>query len=191
VHVRVGKRLGLAFGAEEDRADHRALPLNRHDDDRPHVSRIERGLDRAQHRVVRRIRDEHRLLRLERPLQFRIAIQVDDEIPNSRIFIARDEPHLILLAGEKNRAAVEAKRIAEFACDALQDVNKVQRRRDFLQNIDYSAKMITLALQLGDATSQPGQFVVRRELLRCRLGFGRRRVVAPDRCPAALRRLSG
>jgi hypothetical protein len=100
--VGIGEGLGVSLGAEEDRSDHGALPLDRNDDDRAYVPHVELRLDRAQHRVVRRVGNEDRLLRLEGALQLRIPIQIDDEIADAGIFIARHEPYFVLLAGEED-----------------------------------------------------------------------------------------
>src|SRR5256885_10336522 len=175
MHVSVRERFRLALGAEEDRADDGTLPLNRHDDDRSHVARVQRRLDRAQHRVARRVRYEHRLLRVEGALELRIAIQIDDEIANRRIFVARDEPDFVLLAREKDRASVQAKGITKLACDTLQNIHEVQRRGYLLQDVDDGAEMIAFLLQLGHTAPQPRDLVVTAEarwFLRYRRGRG-------------------
>jgi hypothetical protein len=82
--------------------------------------------------------DEHRLAALERALQLRIAVQVDEEIADRRILVARDEAHLVPVAGEEDRAAIETERLAELAGDRLEDVDEVERRRD-------SCRMSTMA----------------------------------------------
>ena len=107
-------------------------------------------------------------------LQLRIAIEVDDEIADRRILVARDEADLVLLAGEEDRAAVEAERVAELARDGLQDVDEVQRRRDLLQDVDDRDEVVALALQLGYARAQPRDFIVPPiGLRRRRRGVGR------------------
>lgn len=159
-NVGVRERFGVAIGAEENRADDGRLPLDRHDDDRPHVARVERALDRPELRIARRIRNEHRLARIERAFQLRIAIEVDDEVANRRIFVARDEANFILLGGEEDRAAIEAECVAQLASDGLQNVDEVEGGRDLLENVDDRDEMIAFALQLGDARAQPSYFIV-------------------------------
>ena len=125
-HVRVRERFGVAVGAEEDRADHGALPPDRDDDDRPHVAHVERRLDAAQLRVVGGVGDEYRLAALERPLELRVPVQVDDQIPDRRILVARDEAYLVVRAGQEDRAPIEAERFPQFAGDRLEDVDEVE-----------------------------------------------------------------
>ena len=145
----------------------------------------------AQHRIVRRVGNEHRLAGVERALQLRIAIEVDDEIADGRIFVARDEPDFVLLAGEEDRAAIEPEGVAELAGDGLQDVDEVQRRGDFLQDVDDGDEMVALALQLGDARAQPSDFVIppvrlqRRRRERVAASRQRRLWVASDPSSAA------
>ena len=117
---------------------------------------------RAQRRIGRRVGNEHRLARLERALELRIAIEIDDEIADRRILVARDEANLVLLAGEEDRAAVEPERVAQLARDGLQDVDEMERRRDLLQDVDDGDEMVALALQLGYAAAQPRHFVIVR-----------------------------
>jgi len=187
MNVGVGEGLGVPLRTKEDRPDHRALPLNRHDDDGAHVPRVERRLHRPEHRIRRGVGDEHRLLRLERPLQLRIAIQVDDQIADRGILVAGDESDLVLLAGEEDGAAVQAERVAELPRDALQDVDEMQRRRNLLENVDDGDEMIALLLQLGDAAPQPRQLVVTPEALRSRRRWCRR-ARRPRRAAALARR---
>jgi hypothetical protein len=155
-HVALRERLGLALGAEEDRTDDGRPPSNRHHDDRPHVPHVQRGTGVLQHWVVRRVGNEHRVARLERPLELRVAIQVDDEVPDRRILIARDQSDIRVAPGEVDRAAIEPERFAELARDRLQNVYEVERGRDVLQDVDDGDELVTLALQLRDPLLQPG-----------------------------------
>jgi hypothetical protein len=170
-HVGVAERLGVTFGAEEDRADHRALPPDGQHDDRAHVSHLEGGLDALELRVVRRVGDEHRLAALERALELRIAVQVDEQVPNRRILVARDEAHLVPVARQEDRAAIEAERLAELSRDRLQDVDEVQRRRDLLQDVDDRGEVIALALDGRESPLEARQLVSRGRRLRA---LGRR-----------------
>ena len=154
--VGVGEGLGVAVGAQEDRADDRGLPPDGHDHDRADVAGVEGALDAAQRGVRGGVRDEHRLARIERALQLGVAIEVDDEVPDGRIFVAGDEADFVLVAGQEDRAAVEAERVAELARDRLQDVDEMERGGDFLQDVDDRDEMVALALQLGYAGAQPG-----------------------------------
>ena len=154
--IALRKRLRLALRAKEDRADDRRSPPNRHDDDRTHVAHIERGARRLQHRIIRRIWNEHRVAGLERALELRIAIEIDDEISDRRIFVTRHESHVGVSAREIDRAAIKPERFAELAGDRLQNVYEMQRGRDVLQDVDYRDELITLALELRDPLLQPG-----------------------------------
>ena len=104
--------------------------------------------------------DEHRLARVERALQLGIAIEVDDEVPDRRILVARDEPNLVLFAGEEDRAAIEAERVAQLAGDRLENVDEVKRGRDFLQDVDDGDEVVALALKLGYASMQTDELVI-------------------------------
>ena len=173
-NVGIGERLGVAVGAQEDRADHRALPLDRHDDDRSHVSRAQRGLDAAERRVGGRIGNEHRLARLEGALELGVAIQIDDEVANRRILVAGDEPDFLVFAGEEDRAAIEPERLAQLAGDRLENVDEVKRGGDFLQDVDDRDEVVALALQLGYARAQPADLILSAiGARRLRLGRGR------------------
>ncbi len=116
-------------------------------------------LDAAEHRVVGGVGDEHRFAALERALELRIAIEVDDEIANRRIFIAGDEANLVLVAGEEDGAAIEAERLAELAGDCLEDVDEVERGGDFLEDVDDGLEVIALARELGDAVAEASEVV--------------------------------
>src|SRR6478672_3887486 len=106
-YVAVAEWLGVTLGAEEDRPDDGALPADRHDDDGAHVARVERRLDAAKLRVVGGVRNEHGLAAIECPLELRVSVQVDDEIPDRRNLVARHEADLALLPREEDRAPVE------------------------------------------------------------------------------------
>ena len=155
-YIALCERLRLALGTEEDRADDRRSPPNRHDDDRTHIAHIECGARGLQHRIVRRIRNEYRVARLERAFELRVALEIDDKIPNRRIFVARDETHVGVSAREIDGAAVKPERFAELACDRLQNVLEMKRGRDVLQDVDYRNELITLSLELRDPLLQPG-----------------------------------
>jgi len=154
--IALGERVGLALGAEEDRADDRRPPPDGHDDDRPHVPQVQRGARVLHHRVVRRVRNEHRVAGLERALELGIAVEVHDEIPDRRVLVAGDEPHVGVAAGEVDGTAIQAERLAELAGDRLEDVYEMERGRDVLQDVDDSDELITLAFQLRDPLLQPG-----------------------------------
>ena len=160
--IAIGERLGLTLGAQEDRADHGRPPPNRHDDDRPHVAHVERGACALQHRIVRGVGDEHRVTRLERPLELRVPVEIDDEVSNRRILVARDQPHLGVAAGEVDRAAIQTERLAQLPSDRLEDVYEVERGGDVLQDVDDGDELITLALKLRDPLLQPGGLRIRR-----------------------------
>jgi len=157
--VGFAERLCLALGAEEDRADDGTFPADRDDDDRADVAEIEMRLDAAEHRVVRGVGDEHRLAALERALELRIAIEVDDEIADRRILVAGDEADFILVAGEEDGAAIEAEGLAELAGDGLEDVDEVERRGDFLEDVDDCGEVVAFARELRDAVAQPRDVV--------------------------------
>ena len=124
--VGIGERLGVAVGAEENCPDDRALPPDGHDDDRAYVAHVERRLDALQRRVGHGVGDEHRLARIERSLELRIPLEVNDEVADRGVFVARDEPDLIVRARQEDRAAVEAERLPELAGDRLEDVDEVE-----------------------------------------------------------------
>ncbi len=125
-NVAIGKRFRVAFGSQEDRADHRASPPDRHYDNRPHVAEVEQRLHVGEHRIVRGVGHEHRFARFEGALELRIAVEIDDEVADRRILVARDEPNVAGLAGEEDRAAVQAKGVAELARDGLENVYEVK-----------------------------------------------------------------
>jgi hypothetical protein len=147
---------------KEDCADDCAFPPDRHDDDRADVPHCERRLDALKHRLVGRVGDEHRLPGLEGALELRVTIEVDDEVADRRILVARDEPDFILLRREEDRAAVEPKGLTKLARDALENVDEVEGGGDLLEDVDDGRQLIALALQLGDASAQRGDFVTRR-----------------------------
>src|SRR6266540_5370092 len=62
---------------------------------------------------------------------------------------------------EEDRAAVEAERLAQLAGDRLENVEEVQRGRDFLEDLDDGEEVFALALEVGHP---------RREA--CRVGGG-------------------
>jgi hypothetical protein len=108
----------------------------------------------AHHGIVGGVRDEHRLAGFERPLQLGIAVEVDDEVADRRVLVARDEAHILRVPGEVDGAAVETEGLAQLPRDGLQDVGEVQRRGDFLQNLHDRDEMIPLVLQLLDPLLQ-------------------------------------
>jgi hypothetical protein len=148
--------------AKKDRADDRALPPDRHDDDRAHVPQRERRLHALQHRLGRRVGDEHRLPRLEGALELGVAIEVDDEVADRRVLVARDEPDFVLLGREEDRAAVETEGLAKLARDALENVDEVEGGGDLLEDVDDGCQLVALALQLGDARAKGADFLSRR-----------------------------
>ena len=163
-NVALGERLGLTLRAQEDGADDGGPPSNRHHDDRAHVTEIECRPRILQHGIVRRVGDEHRVARLERSLELRVPIQIDDEVPDRRVFVARDQPDLGVSAGQVDRAPIERERLAELAGDRLQNVYEMERGRNVLQDVDDRDELITLALKLRDPLPQLGR-------LRLRLGI--------------------
>ena len=160
--VALGERLGLPLGPQEDRADDGRPRTDRDDDDRSHVAQVERRACVLQHRIVRRVGNEHGVARLERALELWITIEVDDEIPDRWILVAGHEAHIGVAAREIDRAAIEPECFAELPGDRLQNVYEVERGRDVLQNVDNRDELITLALQLRDPLLQPGDLRVRR-----------------------------
>jgi len=162
--ITLGERIRLALRAQEDRADDRGSPSDGHDDDRADIADVERGARVLQERVVRRVGDEHRVTGLERPLELRVTIEVDDEVPDGRVFVARDEPHFRITAREVDRAAIQAEGLAQLAGDGLQNVYEMERGRNVLQDVDDRDELITLALKLRDPLPQLGR-------LRLRLGI--------------------
>ena len=160
--VALGERLGLPLGPQENRADDRRPRTDRDDDDRSHVAQVERRARVLQHRIVRRVGNEHGVARLERALELWITIEVDDEIPDRWILVAGHEAHIGVAAREIDRAAIEPECFAELPGDRLQNVYEVERGRDVLQNVDNRDELVTLALQLRDLLLQPGDLRVRR-----------------------------
>ena len=122
-------------------------------------------LDAAEHRVVGGIGDEHRFAALERALELRIPIEVDDEVADRRILVAGDEADFILVAGEEDCAAIESEGFAEFAGDGLEDVDEVERCGDFLEDVDDCREVVAFAGELRDAVAQP------RDVFSVRLRF--------------------
>ena len=159
-HVGIRERLGVAVGAQEDGADHVALPLNRHDDDRAHVARVELRFDAAQRRIVRGVGNEHRLAGVEGALQLGIAFQVHHQVADGGILVARDEADFVVLAGQEDRAAIEAEGVTELSRDGLQNVDEVEGSGDLLQDVDYGDQVVALALQLRDARAEPPDLVI-------------------------------
>ena len=155
-HVAVRERVRVALGAQEHRPDHRAAPADGHDDDGAHVPEVEVLLDARQRRVVRRIGDEHRLPGVERALELGIAVEVDDEVPDARIFVTGDEPDFLVLSGEEDGAAVQPEGLAELARYGLEDVDEVQGSGDLLQDVDDCDQVVALTLKLGYPGFQPG-----------------------------------
>jgi hypothetical protein len=163
VGLREGMRvLFRAQRAEENRADDRAFPPDRHDDDRADVPHREGGLNALQHRLVRRIRDEHGLSRLEGALELRVPIEVDDEVADRRVLIVCDQADLVLLRRQEYRAAVETEGLAKLARDALQDVDEVEGGGNLLEDVDDGSELVPFALQLSDACAESCQLVSRR-----------------------------
>ncbi len=152
--IRIAERFGIALGAQEDRADHGAFPTDGHDDDRADVARVERRLDAAQRGVVCGIGNEDRLAAVERALQLGIAGEVDDEVPYGRILVAGDEAHFILVAREEDGAAIETERLAELPRNRLEDVDEVERRGRFLEDVDDGDEVVPFALEVDDARLQ-------------------------------------
>ena len=159
--IALRERLRFPFRAQKDGADDGGTPSNGNDHDRPHVAHIERGPRVLQHRVVRRVGDEHRVAGFERARELGIAIQVDHEVPDRWILVAGHESDVGVAAGEVDGAAIEPERLAELAGDRLQNVYEMERGRDVLQDIDDGDELITLALQLRDPLLQPGGLRIR------------------------------
>ncbi len=160
-NVAIGERVGVSFRAQEDRPDDSTPPSNRNDHDRADVPQVEQRLDVREHGIVRRVGDEDGFTRFERALQLGVAIEIDDEVADRRIFVAGDEANVASLASEEDRAAVEAERLTELPCDGLQDIYEVKRSRDFLEDVDERDQLVTLALQLRDLSLQPGDLPTR------------------------------
>ncbi len=144
-HIALGERRGVPLRAEKNRADDRTAPSNGRDDDRADVAQIEVLTNVPQHRLVTRIGDEHGLAGLEGTLELGITGEIDHDVADRGIFVARDEPDVRGFAGEENGAAVEPERFTELARDGLQDVAEVQRPRDLLEDIDQCDQMVTFA----------------------------------------------
>ena len=160
-NIALGERLGLALGPEEDRADDRRAPSNRHDDDRAHVAHVECGARVLEHRVVRRVRNEHRIAGLERPLELRVALEVHHECPTGRVLVAGPEADVSVAASQIDRATIQAERLAQLAGDRLENVYEVEGRRDVLQDVDDGDELVTFAFQLRDPLLQPGGLRIR------------------------------
>jgi hypothetical protein len=163
--VGLGEGMRVLLGPQrpkEDGADDRAFPPDRHDDDRADVPHRQRCLNALEHRLVRGVGDEHRLPGLEGPLELRVAIEVDDEVADRRVLIARDEPDLVLLRREEDCAAVETEGLAKLAGDALENVDEVERGGDLLEDVDDGCQLVALTLQRGDARAKGADFVSRR-----------------------------
>ncbi len=152
--VALRERLGVALRTEEDRPNDGASPPHRHHNDRSNVAEVEEGAYPGEHRVVQGVGDEHRLARLEGAPQLGIAAEVDDEVADRRVLVARDEPDVARIAGEEYRAPIEPERLAELPGDGLQNVYEMERRRDFLEDIDDRDELVTLPLELRDSRLQ-------------------------------------
>ena len=124
--VALGERLGFPLGPQKDRADDRRPRTDRNDDDRSYVAQVERRARVLQHRIVRRVGNEHGIARIERALELRIAIQVDDEIPDRWVLVTGHEAHIGIAAREIDRAAVEPECFAQLPGDRLQNVDEMQ-----------------------------------------------------------------
>ncbi len=72
-------------------------------------------------------------------------------------------------AGQKDRAPVEAERLAQLAGDRLQNVDEMERGGDFLEDVDDGDEVVALALQLGYARAKTSDLVISP------IGFQRRR----------------
>jgi hypothetical protein len=168
--IAVRERQGIALRPEEDRADDRASPPNRRDDDRPHVAHIEQRPDVPEHGLGGRVGDEDRLTRLERPLELGVAGEVDHQIADGRVFVARDQPDIGRVRGQEDRAAIEAERLAQLAGDGLQDLAEVERARDILEDIDERDEVVTLAAELLDLGPEAGDVRRLRLVRRWRRG---------------------
>src|SRR5438477_428775 len=117
-----------------------------------------RALDVIRSRMGGRVGDEHRLAPLHRALQLRVALEVHHVVPNGRVLVRGDQAHGPAPAlGEKDRAAVQPERLPELASDGLEDVDEVERRGDFLEDLDDGEQMLALALELGNARLESGE----------------------------------
>jgi hypothetical protein len=160
--IRLGERTRVLLRSqrtEEDRADNRAFPPDGQHDDRAHIPHRERRLDALEHRLLRGVGDEDGLTGLEGAFQLGVPVEIDDQVPDRRVLVARDEPDFVLLRCEKDRATIEAERLAELARDALENVDKVEGGGDLRQDVDDGGQLIALALQLGDPRAKSGEFV--------------------------------
>jgi hypothetical protein len=117
----------LAQRAQEDCADDRSFPVDRHDDDRANVAHRQRCLGALEHRLVCGVGDEDGFSRIERSLELWVAIEVDDQVTDGWIFVAGDKADFILLRRQKDRTSVQTERLAKLARDALEDVDEVER----------------------------------------------------------------
>ena len=187
-YVRVGEWFRVAIGAQEYRTDGVRLPLNRYHDDGTDVPRVERALDAPEGRIIDRIRNEYRFSRFERALQLRISIEVDDQVANGGILVARHQPDFILLAREEDGAAIEAERFAQLARDSLENVDEVKGGGDLLEDVDDGRQVIAFALQLRYARAESEQLIIppSETLRRCR-GRPRRPGWSAHRLPKGVR----
>jgi len=65
-----------------------------------------------------------------------------------------------VLAGQEDRAAIEAEGVTELSRDGLQNVDEVEGSGDLLQDVDYGDQVVALALQLRDARAEPPDLVI-------------------------------
>ncbi len=165
--VAIGKGGPVPLRAQEDRADGGSSPAHRYDDDRLHVARGQRDVRAAEEGIGHRVGDEHRLSRLERALQLRVAREVHDQVADVGILVRGDHPDVVRVAGEKHRAAIQAEGVAELAGDRLRDLAEMRGGGDGLEDVHHRHEVVALALELFDARAEPG------ELVRVRLFSGR------------------
>ena len=133
---------------QENGANGRTAPRNWYDCDGLNTAPFQDSLDMFESRVDLCVGNIDRFARFECALDFRIPIQIDDVIPDAGVFVGRNQTGFGGAAlAQEDLAAIQAEGLAEPACDLLQNVHKMQRTGDFLEDVNDSQKQLALVFQ--------------------------------------------
>ena len=93
--------------------------------------------DRGEQRMVVDVLNDDRPLGADRFLNLRIALEIDAQIADRRVFVDRNHTAFIFARRRKHERAVrQPERLADAAHQCLKDFVGTQRRRDFLEDVE-------------------------------------------------------